>query len=259
MIDLPGSATFLSLISEGRFFLAILIAAVAGAARGFAGFGSALIFVPLISALYDPKLAVACLVLLDFLSGAPFAFHAFPKCNWRDAGPLSFASILTVPIGTMLLILVSPIPMRWAIGTVILVALPFLAGGWRYHHKPTLPVTLLVGAVAGVLGGATQISGPVVVLYWLGGLTETKIARANLIVFLAINEAATLLMFIYKGLFTAQALALFALLVVPYTAPFLLGAFSHHRASESFYRKIAYTIIGIAGVISLPLFDRFFH
>jgi hypothetical protein len=57
MIDLPNASTFAAVLSKRRFIAAAAIAAIAGAARGFAGFGSALIYVPLISAVYEPRIA----------------------------------------------------------------------------------------------------------------------------------------------------------------------------------------------------------
>jgi hypothetical protein len=48
------------------------------------------------------------------------------------------------------------------------------------------------------------------------------------------------------------------LLAIPYTLPFLLGAISFVRAPEKIYRWIAYAMIGFAGLVSLPIFDRLF-
>ena len=50
MIDLPTSATFAAVVADPRFALAIGISVLSGAVRGFSGFGSALIYVPMMSA-----------------------------------------------------------------------------------------------------------------------------------------------------------------------------------------------------------------
>lgn len=259
MIDLPDISTFTAVLADGRIPLALAIAGISGAARGFSGFGSGLIFVPLISALYEPRIAVASLVLIDFASGAPFAFYAFPGCDWRNAAPLTFTAVLTIPLGALLLVLIDPILLRWVIGIIILLAIPILTAGWRYHTKPALPITLGVGAIAGILEGSAQIAGPAVVLYWLGGPWKATVARANLILFLAITDVAVMIALWFRNLFTAETLALTILLAIPYTALFVLGIFSHHRASETFYRRVCYTLIAMAALFSLPVFDRFFH
>ena len=56
MIDLPAASTFTAIAADPRFLLAMGISVLSGAVRGFSGFGSALIYVPLMSALYGPKI-----------------------------------------------------------------------------------------------------------------------------------------------------------------------------------------------------------
>lgn len=259
MIDLPDSATFSVMLSERRFWLAVAIAAVAGAARGYSGFGSSLIYIPLMSMLYDPKVAAASVILIDVACGVPYGVKAFPQCDWRDVGPLTAASLVTLPLGTYLLLVLDPIWLRWFIGFFVLFALPILASGWRYHGKQKLPITLGVGAIAGVASGVAQISGPPVVLYWLGGSLKAVTARANMFVFFAVLGIASCINYLVEGLYTKEVLALVILISIPYTALFLSGALSFHRTSEEIYRRICYAVIGLAGLFSLPVFDRFFH
>src|SRR6185436_13578711 len=46
------------------------VAFVSGTARGFSGFGSALIFMPLASSIADPRLVAALLLIIDFVAAA---------------------------------------------------------------------------------------------------------------------------------------------------------------------------------------------
>jgi uncharacterized protein len=259
MIDLPDFSTFAAALSERRFLVAAAISAIAGAARGFAGFGSALIYVPLISAVYEPKIAAVSLLLIDSATGVPYGARAFPACDWRNVGPMAAAALVLLPLGTHLLLVVDPIWLRWFVGIFVLFALPLLAGGWRYHGKPKLPITLAVGAISGLTSGAVQIGGPPVILYWLGGALKAATVRANMFVFFAATDIAGCVNYFIEGLFSREALALAILLAVPYTFLFLVGTLSFHRTSEGLYRSIAYLLIGIAGLLSLPVFDRLFH
>jgi len=47
------------------------IAFVSGTARGFSGFGSALIFMPLASSMAAPRLVAALLLIIDFVAATP--------------------------------------------------------------------------------------------------------------------------------------------------------------------------------------------
>jgi uncharacterized membrane protein YfcA len=259
MVDLPDASVFAAAIADRRFVVAAVIAAVSGAARGFAGFGSALLYVPLISAIYEPRVAAVTILLIDFASGAPFAVPAWPRCHPRDVLPMTLAAALAVPLGTMILLVADPVWLRWFISAFVLSAIPVLTGGWRYHGQPKLPVTLAVGAVAGLTGGAVQIAGPPVILYWLGGAIETAVARANMIVFFALLGAVLCVSYVIEGLFTADTIALAILLGIPYTLAMIAGARSFHRSSNGLYRRIAYAIMAFAALASLPIFDRFFR
>ena len=66
------------------FTLAALmaVALVASVARGFSGFGSALIFMPLASTVAAPRMVAALLLIIDLVFAAPFA----PKA-WKQARP----------------------------------------------------------------------------------------------------------------------------------------------------------------------------
>src|SRR5436305_1252758 len=50
-----------------------VVAFVSGTARGFSGFGSALIFMPLASSIADPRLVAALLLIIDFFSTVSYA------------------------------------------------------------------------------------------------------------------------------------------------------------------------------------------
>ena len=52
--------------------------------RGFSGFGSALIYVPLMSALFDPKIAAPTFVLADIITGGVFLAGVWRKAHYRE-------------------------------------------------------------------------------------------------------------------------------------------------------------------------------
>src|ERR1700719_1284194 len=62
------------------------VALVAGTARGFSGFGAALIFMPLASSFAAPRLVAALLLIIDFVAAAPLLpsawKHGDRKATW---------------------------------------------------------------------------------------------------------------------------------------------------------------------------------
>jgi hypothetical protein len=246
---------YTTVIADPRFPIAIGIAALAGLVRGFSGFGSALIYVPLISAVYGPRVAAPTLLLIDTISSLPFAIHAMPQCNWREVTPVTIAGALALPLGVAALVYVDPLELRWFISALVLIAVTTLAAGWRYRGRPTFAASLGVGLAAGFGGGAVQIGAPPLLVYWLGGQNSAATVRANIMVYFIMQGTLSILAYIYGGLFTAQTLALSILFGVPFAVLLAVGARWFHGTSDQLYRRVAYIIIAVSGLISLPLFD----
>jgi len=255
MIDPQILSIFTDAIADPRFPIAIGIAALSGLVRGFSGFGSALIYMPLISAVYSPRLAAPTLLLIDTICSLPFALQVMPQCNWREVTPVSIAGAVALPFGVLALVLVDPLMLRWFIAALVLTALVALVAGWRYHGRPTLIASLGVGALAGFGGGAVQIGAPPLLIFWLGGSNNAATVRANIMVYFIAQGALSCLMYFFSGLFSAQAIALSLLLGLPYAVALAGGAFWFHGASDALYRRAAYLIIAVAALVSLPLFD----
>jgi uncharacterized membrane protein YfcA len=257
VIDLPNSETFAAVLAEPRIYAAMAVAALAGVTRGFSGFGGAMVYMPLIAAIYDPRIAAVTILLVDFVSATPFAIAEVRRCTWREVTPLSIAMAAGLPLGVWMLIVLDPIVLRWCIAIVVLSLVPVLASGWRYHGPPRLPLTVGVGLFSGVSAGAVLIAGPPVILYWLGGGNSAKTVRANLMVFFMICDVLLVAIFGYQGLFERQPLALSLLLGVPYLVGMGIGSRFFHGTSDALYRTIAYVIIALAAIVSLPILDKF--
>jgi uncharacterized protein len=246
---------FSAVIADPRFVYAVGIAALAGLVRGFSGFGSALIYMPLVSAVYGPRVAATTLVLIDTICALPFAIRAMPQCTWREVTPVTIAGAVTLPLGAALLVYLDPLLLRWFIAALVLIALAILAVGWRYRGKPTIAASLGVGALAGFGAGAAQIGAPPLLVYWLGGQNSAATVRANIMVYFIMQGTLSAIAYIYGGLFTAQIVALSILFGVPFAVLLAVGAHWFHGSSDALYRRVAYIIIAVAGLISLPLFD----
>jgi uncharacterized protein len=91
------------------------IAFVSGTARGFSGFGSALIFMPLASSIADPRLVAALLLIIDFIAAAPLLPGAWQKADRKATSIMVFGALIGVPIGTYFLSRLEPVTTRWII------------------------------------------------------------------------------------------------------------------------------------------------
>ena len=259
VMTFPDYALFAAAIEDRRFWATLAIAILAGAVRGFSGFGSALIYMPLVAAVYSPPVAAVTLLLIDTVGAAPFTVRSFASCSWREILPIYTAAAIAVPFGTMALLFLDPTLLRWGIAIAILLLLGILVSGWHYHGRPRLPLSVATGLLSGFGGGAAQIAGPAVIIYWLGTEKNVATVRANLLVYFLLLDVTLCVSYFLKGLFTPELVAAALLLGVPFFIATAVGAIFFHGTSDLVYRRIAYAIIAASALVSLPIFDRLFR
>jgi uncharacterized membrane protein YfcA len=255
LIDVPDLATFSAMLADRRFYLAAGVAALAGVVRGFSGFGSALIHVPLISAIYDPRLATVSYILMDLPCTMPFALRAIPRCHWREVLPAIIAGAIAVPLGTYVQKASDPILLRWAMAVLVMCFLALVITGWRYRGRPGALPASVAGFFSGFAGGAAQMSGPPLILYWLGTPGRVAVVRANLLVFFLVLGITLVVSYVAQGLVTPRAIAIAMLLWPLYLIALFVGARWFRGATDTGYRRVAYIIVALAALVSLPLFD----
>ena len=238
----------------GSIALLVAVTLVAGLARGFSGFGGALIFMPLASALVGPKIASIALLLADMVMTAPMLRPAFRSARRRDVFIMLTGALVGVPLGAALLAHLPGTTLRWGICIMVFAMLGLLASGWRYRGAPKTVLTIAVGGVSGVFGAAAQLSGPPVVAYWLGGALPAAAMRASIVLYFGLSSFISATSYYFNGLFVQQAIIV-ALIVGP---AYGLGIFAGTRlfglASEETFRRICLGLIAAAAFLGLPLF-----
>ncbi|MBR1216752.1 sulfite exporter TauE/SafE family protein [Bradyrhizobium sp. U87765 SZCCT0131] len=231
------------------------IALIAGAARGFSGFGSALIFMPLASTFAAPSLVAGLLLVIDSVAAVPLIPGALRHADRRPVTAMVLGAVVGVPIGTYALTRLDPVVTRWIISAFVVAMLALIASGWRYRGTDRGGIAMAVGSVSGFCGGLAQTGGPPVVAYWLGRPIEPQVVRANIVLFFAGSDVVSVASYLVAGLLTSDVLKL-ALLIGPVFAFGLwLGAQMFGKASETLFRTICYALIALAAVVGLPLFD----
>ncbi len=243
----------LSSLSVTAWLVALGAAALAGFVRGFSGFGSALVLVPPLAAVVGPEEAVPVSLVLELGLAVPFVPRAVRLVEWRSIGTLVAAALVAVPLGVWLLVTLDEQTVRWIICAAVVAAIAILGLGWRYHGRPRAWVTAATGAVSGVLGGATGMSGPPVVFYYLSGSDPAPRVRASLIVFFACVDAAAIAALAVGGALDADVASLAAILAVPCLAAAAAGARLFPLASEALYRRVAVVVLAGVALASLPI------
>jgi len=231
----------------------LFAALLAGLVRGFSGFGAAMTFVPIAAMVVGPPAAVVLILVIDLIPAWALVPGAARHCAWREVLPLAVGAGLTIPLGAWFLVSTDPTALRWAMPLLSLAAVALLASGWRYAGNPGPALSGTVGGTSGFLGGLTSFYGPPIVLFWLGGPSRPVAVRANLIVFFAFTSIVGGLSYAAHGLLTRNLIVEGLALLPVYGAAIWAGIGLFGRASDKTFRRIAYGLIALAAVISLPL------
>lgn len=235
-----------------------LLAAItlaASLARGFSGFGAALIFVPLVSALLGPQIAAPLLLVTDGIMAAGMIPGAVRTADRPNVLTMALGAVVGVPAGTWLLASQDPLVLRWGIFVLAVLMLALLVSGWRYRGRPKAPLTVLVGTISGLFSGAAQIGGPPVVAYWLGGPSPAQTVRANIVFYFAISTVISAVGYVWGGLITTRILALAVIIAPIYGLGTWAGSRMFGLASEHAFRRICLAMIAVAALISMPALD----
>src|SRR4030095_382451 len=88
--------------------VAALAAGRAGFSRGFAAFGAAMIYIPLVTLAYDAKTAVVTIFLVDIAPALPLIWNAAPQCDRQTISWMAAGAVALSPIGVALLLVADP-------------------------------------------------------------------------------------------------------------------------------------------------------
>jgi uncharacterized protein len=229
------------------------IAFVSGLARGFSGFGSALIFMPLASSMAAPRLVAALLLIIDFIAAAPLIPNAWKQADRKATAIMVLGALVGVPIGTYFLSRLEPVTTRWIISAFVFALLLLLLSGYR--GKDHASISVGIGGLSGFCSGLAQTGGPPIVGYWLGRPIASVTARANILLFFGASDFFSVVSYALTGLITMDAIK-FSLVVGPvYGIGVWFGALLFGRASEALFRAICYALIAAAVIFGLPALD----
>lgn len=231
----------------------LLAIGVAGVVRGFTGFGTALIFVPVAGIFLAPQVVVGVMMLTGLVSSAALLPRAWGQADRREVGLLALAAVLTVPLGLWLMTQLDPVLIRWCVAVIAGITLAALISGWRFSGRVNHPQLAGIGAAAGGIGGLTGLTGPAVILFYLAGQSVAQRVRANTILFLAALDVVIVANLLFRGAVTAGLVTLALVLAVPYLITSLIGQALFDPRHERLYRWAAYAVIGLAVLSGLPL------
>lgn len=236
---------------SGALIATALAAAAGGLVRGITGFGGSMVMTPVLTLMYEPRLIVPVVLLLEMFAAVPMLKGAMGRAEFRTIAPICAAAFLLIPLGSYLLVNLDPaLSRRWIACTVIVFAL-LLLKKVRYTGPRTLGSSLAVGSLSGVLLGGTGIGGPPIILYILSGSGAIDTARANLTLIVSAISVAGLCVLWFRGMVTFTG-PLSVLVLAPfYYGGTFLGMRCFHLFDEQRFRQFTLSLLIVVSLIAL--------
>ncbi|WP_377506532.1 TSUP family transporter [Octadecabacter sp. R77987] len=237
---------------EGFWWLFLTIG-VAGIVRGFTGFGTALIFVPVAGRFLPASDVIILITLTGLASTSALLPRAWGQGNRREVALLLVAALPTVPVGIWAMGWLDDVIVRWIVAGVAGGTLLSLMTGLRYDGRIGWAGLLGIGALAGLVGGMTGLTGPVIIIAYLASRHGAQEVRANTILFLAGLDLVIFANLMFGGQVAWALVWVAALLSIPYFTTTLLGQSLFDPRHERLYRSAAYGVIALAVLTGLPI------
>lgn len=224
---------------------------IGGIMRGFAGFGSAMLFAPIFSVLMTPAHMVPLVVTLEIPMGFVLFLETRRETDWGMVVPMGLAAMVAMPLGIWLLVSADSRALTIGISVAILLFVGVLMTGWRYRGPRPWPLTVGIGAASGVMMATSSVGGPPVLLYMLAADHPARTIRANVIAYFCLTILVLMVM-----VFWASPTALGAIIDAAILFPVMMigvwiGMRLAGRANDRVFRWISYAFITAAAVIGL--------
>jgi uncharacterized membrane protein YfcA len=245
-------AIWSALQTEGLIWLVIAVS-VAGFVRGFSGFGSAMIIMPVASSVLSPIEAVIFLVSTELLGPLPSLPHSWRNGQPRDIALLIFGALVTLPIGLWCLSILDPTVFGWLLSGIVLGLLALMISGWRYKGILTRPIKLVTGGLSGFMTGFSGIPGPPVIMLYMSSTLPVSVIRANFNLHIAAVDMILFPTLWFTGQMQWTIVLLGLLATIPYLVANTVGARLFDPKAERLFRLVAYSVIAASAIIGLPI------
>lgn len=204
--------------SPFEYGLLALVSVVAGAVRGFSGFGLSAILISAGALFVAPATIVPVTFLLEAVASFGMFRSVYRDVDWSVAVKLIIGLLIATPLGLFLVRSLDPDITRVLLSVTVIFGSLLIISGYRTPFKFVGIVPVLTAIFAGFASGLAGLAGLAMMMWILATGYDLARARATLAVVFAVTM-------IYSfAVATAQQLVnLQTLLTTVWLAPFILA------------------------------------
>ena len=206
-------------------------ALVAGVVRGYFGFGGPAFMALVLTQFYSPLSVLTKVMIIDAVSFLLLIPGTVRECNRRVLAIVTLATLAGLPFGAYLLLETDPVAMKRAVAASVAACVVVMLLGLRFRAPPSVAVHIAVGALAGVVLGATYIA-LVVMVFFFSLPTSGAESRANGVLWSVVTAVVLIATHVVLGNVTAHDFGRAVLLGAVYLAGAAAGTWCFRRTGE---------------------------
>ena len=228
----------------------VVSVAVAAFAQSLSGFGFALLSVPLMTLVVDPKDAVIISTFIGAFNSVYQAVTDRAHAEWSHVRRLTLASYVGMPFGFLAFIVVSDATLRAMVGVAVVAAAVLLLRGFALPTN-THRYDSLLGVISGVLSTSTSTNGPPLVFVLQARQLAPAVFRATINTVFSLVNIGAVSIFVVSGRVTVDGL-LGVAVALPSTILFLFVGMAMRRHVEGDrFRYLVLGLLVLSGVSAL--------
>jgi uncharacterized membrane protein YfcA len=236
-----------------------LIFAVGALVQTIAGFGSALVIMPMLTYFIGIQSASTVMAIAGAAVTVAVLHQNRKGLRWSEAFPILIGSCTGIPLGTLALEALPAAPVVGLLGGVLLAyALFRITLGKRFaletepsQTKASWPgriATVMVGLVAGLLGGAYATDGPPLVIYGAVKGWPKESFRSILQAVFLVDGVLIIVCHGAGGLVSGDVVTYSAYGVPGMLAGLGLGIWLDRRINHALFHKILLVFVSLLGI-----------
>ena len=227
----------------------LCIVFIAALTRSTFGFGDALIAMPLLALFIDIKIATPLMALIAFFIAISILIKNRDKVEFNSVWRLIAASLVGIPIGLWYLDDINENVIKLILGILILLFAGYNLVKPKLYQLKSEKYAWIFGFIAGILGGAYNTNGPLIVIYSSLKKWNPQNFRATLQGYFFTTGILLVISHGIAGNFTSEVLTYFAYCLPTVLIAVVIGARINKKIPVVRFHKYIYVILIILGIM----------
>lgn len=247
--NLPLNMTDIGLLS--------VIVIIAGAVRGFAGFGLSAVTVTLGSIWFDLRITVPLCFLIEIIASVHMLKSVYRQIDRLLLSGLIIGCAIGMPLGQTLLLVLPIDTTRALLYGLVICSVVIIQLGYGFSFNPTARAGAVIGIAAGISSGLASIGGLITMVALLGTNYDVSRARATLVAMFFVLYTYGTAIGLINGVMTVATFQIAAVMFIPLVFGVVIGQKGYLITSPEKFRQIMLWLLAVIAVIGA--FRVIFH